>query len=149
MGRLGIGLAIVVAVALIALALGPRAGRPAIEGPHLVSMADRARALEQAGQAKQTHGQAMLSEAQRSGDRDLAFHGERWRRDGQTLVQRGQWLGMRPLAPGSLLTSPAELLVPAVLVPDRADHAGRLGLAGYGRRGRAVQFLVARMIRPR
>ncbi|MCE9688493.1 hypothetical protein LZP73_20285, partial [Shewanella sp. AS16] len=46
---------------------------------------------------------------QTSADQDLIGHGEHWLRDGQALVQRGQWLTMNPIAPASLVATPAEL----------------------------------------
>jgi hypothetical protein len=57
----------------------------------------------------QTHAQAMLDEAARTGDSDLQAQGEHWLQDGNDLVQKGSWLLMDPLAPGNLVTTPAEL----------------------------------------
>lgn len=108
-GKFVLGLSVAVAVGLVALALVARAARPGVERPHLVSMAESASALAAGGRAMVIHGQAMLAEGQRTGDQDLLAHGEHWVRDGQTLSQRAQWLTMDPLAPGSLVTSPAEL----------------------------------------
>lgn len=109
MGKLTIVAAIAVAVALVGFSVVARASRPSVERLHLVSMADSAAALQQAGAVMQSHGQTMLAEGQRSGDQDLTAHGQHWLNDGLVLAQRGQWLAMNPLAPSSLVSSPAEL----------------------------------------
>jgi hypothetical protein len=109
MSRLNIVLAVAVALALTAFAVVARAAQPQSQGPPLVSMEESAHALQQAGAAMQPHGQEMLDEGQRTGDADLVAHGQHWLSDGQVLVQRGQWLTMNPLAPSSLVASPAEL----------------------------------------
>ncbi len=109
MGKLLVGLALVVAVGLVALGSIARAARPGVEPPHLVSMGESAQAMLRDGGAMQVHGQAMLDEAGRTGDADLQVHGEHWLRDGQDLVQRARWMSMDPLAPASLVTPPAEL----------------------------------------
>jgi hypothetical protein len=110
MRKLGIGLAIGVAVGLVAFSVVARASRLAVaETPHLVSMDESARAMQRADAAMQTHGQAMLDQGQRTGDQDLIAHGEHWLRDGQALAQGGQWMAMNPTAPGSLVSSPSEL----------------------------------------
>lgn len=107
--RLGLVGAIIVAVALVAFELAARAGQPATAPLRLASMADSAQAMQRAGAVMQTHGQVMLDEGRRTGDHDLIAHGEHWRRDGQALMQGGQWLAMNPTAPGNLATAPAEL----------------------------------------
>lgn len=108
-GTLVLVLSLAVAVGLVALALVARAARPGVDQPHLISMQESAEALERAGLVMRTHGQAMLAEGQQTGDQDLLAHGEHWVRDGHTLSQRARWLAMDPLAPSSLVTSPAEL----------------------------------------
>ena len=65
--------------------------------------------MQQAGDAMQAHGRAMLDEGRRSGDQDFETHGEHWLRDVQALVQGGQWMAMNPTAPGSLVSAPGEL----------------------------------------
>ncbi len=108
MRSFGIGLALGAAVTVGVLGSVARAG-PLDQGPHLVSMEQSARALQQAGGVMQGHGQTMLVMGEATGDQDLIAHGEHWLRDGRELVQRGQWLAMDPIAPSSLVTSPAEL----------------------------------------
>ncbi|GIW07462.1 MAG: hypothetical protein KatS3mg060_2267 [Dehalococcoidia bacterium] len=126
MGKLTIVAAIAVAVALVGFSVVARASRPSVERLHLVSMADSAAALQQAGAVMQSHGQTMLAEGQRSGDQDLTAHGQHWLNDGLVLAQRGQWLAMNPLAP----SSPGQLT-------RRALEAGQLGRADARRRGDA------------
>lgn len=109
MKKVSVFAALAVAVALVGFSLIARAARPGIAGPHLASMETSAAALGQAGATMQAHAQEMLAQAQQSGDQALADHGQHWQADGQALAQRGQWLAMDPLAPGSLVTSPAEL----------------------------------------
>jgi hypothetical protein len=110
MSKVGIGLAVVFAVVLVAFGVVARSARPSVDdGPHLISMTESAGALQQAGAVMQTHGQTMWEDGQRLNDPDLVARGEHWRADGQTLSQRGQWLSMHPLAPSSLVVSPAEL----------------------------------------
>ena len=111
MRKLSIGLAIAVALALVIFSVVARAARPtsAAEAPRLVSMAESAQAMQQAGNVMQSHAQAMLAEGQRTGDQDLIAHAEHWLNDGQALVRGGQWMGMNPTAPGSLVYSPSEL----------------------------------------
>jgi hypothetical protein len=112
MSRLSIGLAVVFAIALVAFGLVARVARPTVgDRPHLISMAESAGALQQAGAVMQTHGQTMFEDGQRLNDPDLVARGEHWRADGQVLAQRGQWLSMHPLAPGNLVVSPGELSV--------------------------------------
>lgn len=108
-GTLALALSLVVAGGLVAFALVARSVRPGVDQPHLISMQESAQALQRAGQVMQTHGQAMLAEGQRTGDQEQIAHGEHWLRDGQALSQRAEWLAMNPLAPSSLVTSPAEL----------------------------------------
>ncbi len=109
MRRLYIALALIAASGLTILAVVVRAAQPPSPGPHLISMEESARALQQAGLSMQRHGQAMIEEGQGTGDDDLVAHGWHWLTDGQALVQRAQWLLMNPLAPSSLVTAPAEL----------------------------------------
>lgn len=105
----GIIIAIVVALALVVVGLAARAVRPGAEPARLVSMAESAQAMQQAGATMAAHGQAMLDEGRRTNDQDLLAHGEHWQRDGQALVQGGQWMAMNPTAPGSLVVPPSEL----------------------------------------
>lgn len=109
--RLGVWLivAIIVGVTLVATGLAAGAGQPAATPPRLASMAESAQALARAGTAMQVHGQAMLDDGQRTGDQDVIRRGDHWRRDGQALLQGGQWLAMDPTALGSLLASRSEL----------------------------------------
>lgn len=111
MRKLSIGLAVVVALALVAFSVVVRSARPtnAADAPRLVSMAESAQAMQQAGNVMQSHAQAMLAEGRRTGDQDLITHGEHWFNDGQALVRGGQWMAMNPTAPGSLISSPSEL----------------------------------------
>jgi hypothetical protein len=111
MRTLSVGLAIAVALALVGFSIVARGARPtsAAQAPRLVSMAESARAMVQAGETMQAHAQAMLTEGQQTGDQDLLAHGEHWLRDGQALVRGGQWMEMNPTAPGSLVSSPSEL----------------------------------------
>lgn len=109
MRKLSIGLAVGVAIALVAFSVAARAARPTAEAPRLVSMAESAQAMQQAGLTMQAHAQAMLAEGQRAGDQDLIGHGEHWLTDGQALVRGGQWMGMNPTSPSSLVSSPSEL----------------------------------------
>jgi hypothetical protein len=105
-----IGVAVVVALGLVAFGLIARTARPAgVESPHLVSMTESARAMLRDSAVMQTHGQWMLDEGQRTGDQNLVGAGEHWRSDGQDLARRAQWLTMNPIAPSSLVASPAEL----------------------------------------
>lgn len=112
-GRLGIGLAVLAAVALVAFGVVVWANRQSPETsvarPRIVSMEASARAMQQAGAAMQTHGQAMLDEGRTKGDQDLTAHGEHWLRDAAMLMQGGQWMAMNPLAAGNLVSSPGEL----------------------------------------
>ena len=103
--------AIVAAVALVAFSIIVRTARPtsAAEAPRLVSMSQSAQAMQQAGNVMQSHAQDMLADGQRAGDQDLITRGEHWLSDGQSLVRGGQWMGMNPTAPGSLIASPSEL----------------------------------------
>ena len=110
MSRLSIGLALAFAAAVLAIGLFARiVPQPLQDRPHLVSMAESAGAVQQAGAVMQTHGQAMLEEGQRLDDSDLVAQGEHWRADGQALARRGEWLRLHPLAPSSLVVSPGEL----------------------------------------
>jgi hypothetical protein len=111
MRRISIGLAITVAVALVILGVATRMARPTIatDAPRLVSMAESAQAMQQAGNVMQSHAQAMLDEGQRTGDQYLVARGEHWLSDGQAMVRGGQWMAMNPTAPGSLVSSPSEL----------------------------------------
>jgi hypothetical protein len=111
MRKLSIGLAVVVALALVAFSVVVRSAQPAsaAETPRLVSMAESAQAMQQAGNMMQSHAQAMLAEGRRTGDQDLVARGEHWLSDGQAMVRGGQWMAMNPTAPGSLVYSPGEL----------------------------------------
>jgi hypothetical protein len=111
MRKVSIGSAVVVAVALVILSVVTRNARPtnAADAPRLVSMAESAQAMQQAGNVMQSHAQAMLAEGQRTGDQDLIIRGEHWLSDGQAMVRGGQWMAMNPTAPGSLVASPSEL----------------------------------------
>ncbi|MCC7106548.1 MAG: hypothetical protein IT307_15525 [Chloroflexi bacterium] len=111
MRRLSIGLAIVVALAVVTFGTVTRPARPtsAAEAPRLVSMNQSAQAMQGAGNVMQLHAQAMLAEGQRTGDQDLIARGEHWLSDGQALVRGGQWMSMNPTSPGSLVASPSEL----------------------------------------
>ena len=107
------GLVIVVLlVATVAIVAAVRGrNRPAtVEPAHLVSMEQSAAAMQQAGQTMQTHGQAMLDEGRRTGDQELITHGDHWLRDGQALMQGGQWMAQNPTAAGSLV-APGEISV--------------------------------------
>ena len=109
MRKLSIGLAVAVALALVAFSVVARAARPAVEAPRIVSMAESAQAMQQAGSTMQAHAQAMLAVGQRNGDQDLIARGERWLNDSQALARGGQWMAMNPTVPGSLVSSPSEL----------------------------------------
>jgi hypothetical protein len=109
MGKPGIFAAVAVALALVAFGLVAAASRPHEAPPRLLSMTDAAQALIGDGNVVQAHGQAMLDEAAQTGDSDLQYHGQHWLQTGQDMVQRGQWMEMDPLAPGNLVTSPADL----------------------------------------
>ena len=111
MRKLSVGLAVAVALALVVFSVVARSAQPtsAAEAPRLVSMAQSSQAMQEAGATMQSHAQAMLAEGQRTGDQDLIAHGEHWLTDGQALVRGGQWMGMNPTAPGSLIASPSEL----------------------------------------
>jgi hypothetical protein len=76
---------------------------------HLTDMQPGAAALEQAGTAMKRHAVQMLANGRAAGDPELTGHGEHWLADGQALVQRAEWLAMRPTSPGNLIASPAEL----------------------------------------
>lgn len=104
-GRLAIA-----AIQLFALSLGSVHMAVAQSAPiHVLNMAEAAEALRQAGSAMIAHGQAMLDEGQGTGDLDLASHGDHWLQDGRLLIERGRWLTTNPIAPGSLVTPPAQL----------------------------------------
>jgi hypothetical protein len=105
------GLAVVVAVVLVAFSVVVRTARPtnAAEAPRLVSMSQSAQAMQQAGNVMQSHAQTMLVEGQRTGDQELIARAEHWLSDGQALVRGGEWMSMNPTAPGSLVASPTEL----------------------------------------
>lgn len=111
-GRLGIGLALLTALVLVVFGVAAWASRESpgssIDKPQIVSMADSARAMQQAGTAMQAHGQAMLDEGRSNNDLDLVAHGEHWMRDGAALIQGGGWMAMNPTAPGSLV-APSEI----------------------------------------
>jgi hypothetical protein len=109
MGKLMIGAAVAVAIALVGFGLVGAAARPRPAPPRVVSMVDSGQALIRDGGVMQTHAQAMLDEAARTSDSDLQAQGERWSQDGKDLVQKGRWLVMDPLAPGNLVTTPADL----------------------------------------
>jgi hypothetical protein len=103
-GKLGIGLALTVAVAFVIFASIPRTARPTAEEPHLLSMEASAQSLKAAGLAMQQHGQAMLADGQQAADIELISDGEHWVSDGQMLVQRGEWLAVNPTTPGPSAT---------------------------------------------
>jgi hypothetical protein len=109
MGKLILGAAVGVAIALVGFGLIGAAARPHPAPPRIVSMIDSGQALMRDGGVMQTHGQAMLDRAARTGDSDLQTQGEHWLQDGKDLVQKGSWLLMDPLAPSNLVTAPAEL----------------------------------------
>jgi hypothetical protein len=109
MGKFFTGAAVAVAIALVGFGLVGAAARPSPAPARIVSMAEGGQALIRDGGVMQTHGQAMLDEAGRTGDADLTANGEHWLQDGKDLLQKGRWLLMDPLAPGNLVTSPAEL----------------------------------------
>jgi hypothetical protein len=109
MGKLGIGAAVSLAFVLVGFGLVGVAARPRPAPPRVVSMVESGQALIRDGGVMQTHAQAMLDEAARTGDSDLQAQGEHWLQDGNDLVQKGSWLLMDPLAPGNLVTTPAEL----------------------------------------
>jgi hypothetical protein len=109
MGKIGIGLAVVVALALVGFGLIAATVRPRVQPPQYVSMQDSGRALAADAGVMQTHGQAMIDEGQRTGDQELVAAGELWLADGQQLSQRAQWLVMDPLAPGNLTVPPSQL----------------------------------------
>lgn len=109
-----IGMVVVVAVALagigiIAISRSDGGSTHAVDQPRLISMEESGRAMQEAGAKMQAHGQAMLDEGRQKGEQDLIAHGEHWLRDAQQLMQGGQWMAMNPTAPGSLVSSPAEL----------------------------------------
>ena len=92
--KLGIGLAIVVALTLVVVSVVAATSRPATPTPPLVEMAQSAQALQTAGTVMVDHGQAMVQDGQRTGNADLTVDGKHWVADGQTLVQQGQWRAM-------------------------------------------------------
>ena len=109
MGKLVIGAAVAVALALVVYGLVAAAARPREAPPRLVSMTEAAQAMMRDGKLMLTHGQAMLDEAAQTGDADLQYHGQHWLKSGQDMEQRGRWMSMDPLAPGNLVTSPSDL----------------------------------------
>lgn len=84
-------------------------GAAAVEKPQIASMEASGQAMERAGTTMQAHGQTMLDDSRKTGDQNLAAHGEHWLRDGATLLQAGRWMAMNPTAPGYLVSSPGEL----------------------------------------
>ena len=112
-GKLVIGAAIAVALALVTLVVavggGRRAARDGDTPAHPVSMADSAQAMQRAGAAMQAHGRAMIDAGRQTGDQDRVAHGERWTTDGQALAQGGGWMAMSATKPGDLLTVPDAL----------------------------------------
>jgi hypothetical protein len=72
-------------------------------------MADSARALELAGQTMERHGAVMAERGRTTGAVDMVGHGEHWQLDGRRAIERGRWMAMDPLSPGSLVSTPAEL----------------------------------------
>lgn len=109
MNKVSIGLAIAVALLLVSYSVVGRAAAPAPEPPHLVSMAESGRTMQQAGDAMQAHARAMVDEGRRTGDGALVAYGERWLRDGQDMVRRGQAMEEDPTAPGSLHATRGDL----------------------------------------
>lgn len=108
----GIGAVVVIALiggGIIAASRSDDGQVGTVEKPRLISMEESGQAMQQAGGAIERHGQAMLDDGRRTGDQDLIAHGEHWLRDGQQMVQGGQWMAQNPTAPGSLVSSPAEL----------------------------------------
>lgn len=107
-GRLGIGLALLTALALVAFGVvaAVRAGRPSrtanVETPQVVSMEEAGRTMQQAATTMQGHAQAMLDEGRRTGNQDLIAHGEHWLREAADLNQAGGWMLMNPVTPGAL-----------------------------------------------
>lgn len=109
-----VGIAVVVIIALIgggiiAATRSDDAQVGAVDKPQLMSMEASGQAMQDSGAAIERHGQAMLDDGRRTGDQDLTAHGEHWIRDGQQMVQGGQWMTNNPTAPGSLVSSPVEL----------------------------------------
>ena len=109
MSRGSVALAIGSAAALLGFALVAGTARPAMTAPPIMSMSDSARAMELAGQTMQRHGANMVQRGHTIGAVDMVDHGEHWQLDGQRAIQGGRWMAMDPLAPGSLVSTPAEL----------------------------------------
>lgn len=109
MNKVSIGLAVAVALILVTFSIVGRAAAPTPEPPHLVSMAESGRAMRQAGTAMQAHAQTMVDQGRRAGDQSLVAYGERWQRDGQDMVRRGQEMEANPTAPGSLHATRGDL----------------------------------------
>lgn len=51
----------------------------------------------------------MVQRGHATGPVDMVGHGEHWQLDGQRAIQGGRWMAMDPLAPGNLISTPAEL----------------------------------------
>jgi hypothetical protein len=75
MRKIGIGLAIFVALALVVISVAATR-RPLPPSPPLVDMARSAQALEKSGTLMIVHGQTMTQEGQRTGNTDLTTEGQ-------------------------------------------------------------------------
>ncbi|MBI3978299.1 MAG: hypothetical protein HY331_08950 [Chloroflexi bacterium] len=106
--RIALAAAAAVGLAILGLVVATRPPWTA-EVPHLISMAESAGAMRQAGAVMQAHGEAMRAEGWRREDLELIAQAERWRRDGQALALRAQWLTVDPTAPANLISTPGEL----------------------------------------
>ena len=105
----GVMIAVLLAgvVALVA-SRGPAAKAAATQGPHLVSMEVSGRAMQRAGDAMQAHAREMLDEAERTGDKEWAAHGEHWASDSEALLEGARWMGADPKAFSSLTSNPSD-----------------------------------------
>ena len=110
MSRISVGIAVVVAVALLAFGLVVRAAQaPVVSTSRIVSMEEGGRAMEAAGLAMQRHASAMITDAQSGSDAELIAFAEHWQRDGELVEQRGRWMAMNPTAASSLTSSQSTL----------------------------------------
>ena len=110
--RFGVATGIMIAVLLAAVVAlvasrGPSA-TAASQGPHLVSMEESGRAMQRAGDTMAAHATQMLDEARRTGDNELAAHGEHWASDSEALLQGARWMGADPKAFSSLASNPSD-----------------------------------------
>lgn len=104
MNKVSVGLAVAVALLLVALGIVGRAVAPDQEPPHLISMEEGGRVMQQAGVAMQARGQVMLDEGLRVGNQEMIAHGEHWLRDGRAVAEQGRWMALDPVAPANLET---------------------------------------------